>query len=64
MGSSSASAFRQRRPNIKTILCSGYSDGSVKTRMAELGIDGFVAKPYDTNELLRTIRLILDKDKA
>jgi two-component system, cell cycle sensor histidine kinase and response regulator CckA len=55
---------RQSQSRLKTILCSGYSDGSLKTRMAEQGIDGFVPKPYDTNELLQTIRVILDKDKV
>jgi two-component system cell cycle sensor histidine kinase/response regulator CckA len=53
--------LRARLPGVKTVLCSGYSDGSLKIRMAEEGIDGFVAKPYDTNELLQTIRAILDK---
>jgi two-component system cell cycle sensor histidine kinase/response regulator CckA len=56
--------LRQLQPGIKTILCSGYSDGSLKTRMAEEGIDGFVPKPYDTTELLQTLRVILDKDQA
>ena len=53
---------RQIQPGLKTILCSGYTDGSLKTRMAEQGIDGFVAKPYSGNALLQTIRSILDKE--
>jgi two-component system, cell cycle sensor histidine kinase and response regulator CckA len=52
---------RQIQPRLKTILCSGHMDGSLKTRMAEQDIDGFVAKPYNTNELLETIRATLDK---
>ncbi len=54
---------REIQPGLKTILCSGYSDASLKTKMAELDIDGFVAKPYDMNELLKAIRAILDKGK-
>ena len=54
--------LRQIQPRLKTILCSGYSDGSLKTKMAEEGIDGFVPKPYDMNELLRAIRAVLDKE--
>jgi signal transduction histidine kinase len=54
---------RQIQPRLKTILCSGYSDGSLKTKMAEEGIEGFVPKPYDMNELLRAIRAVLDKEE-
>jgi signal transduction histidine kinase len=53
---------RKIQPRLKTILCSGYTDGSLKTKMAEEGIDGFVPKPYNTNELLQTVRAILDKE--
>jgi len=52
---------RQLQPRMKTILCSGYSDGSLKTKMAEEGIDGFIPKPYNTIELLQAMRAILDK---
>jgi DNA-binding response OmpR family regulator len=30
--------------------------------MVEQDIDGFVPKPYNTNELLQSIRAILDKE--
>jgi signal transduction histidine kinase len=55
--------LRQIQPGMKTILCSGYSDGGHKTKMAEEGIDGFAPKPYNTNELLQVIRTILDKEE-
>jgi CheY-like chemotaxis protein len=55
--------LRQIQPRLKTILCSGYTDGSLKTRMTEQGIDGFVPKPYNTKELLQTIRAVLDKEE-
>ena len=53
---------RQIQPQLKIILCSGYTDGSLKARMADLGIEGFVPKPYNTNDLLQTIRAVLDQD--
>jgi signal transduction histidine kinase len=53
--------MRETHPGVKTILCSGYTDGGLKTRMAEGGIEAFVPKPYDMAELLRTIRAVLDK---
>jgi signal transduction histidine kinase len=52
---------RKIRPRLKIMLTSGYTDGSLKTRMTEAGIDGFLAKPYDTSDLLAKIRAILDK---
>jgi two-component system cell cycle sensor histidine kinase/response regulator CckA len=54
---------RQSHPSIATILCSGYSDAKLKGRMAEVGIDGFIPKPYDANTLLRVVRSALDKNK-
>ncbi len=53
--------LRQLQPGVKSILTSGYSDGGLKTKMAEVGIDAFVPKPYDMTELLRVIRSVLDK---
>jgi len=52
---------RQMDPTLRTILASGYVDATIKTRMAELGINGFIAKPYDVGPLLQSIRLVLDK---
>jgi signal transduction histidine kinase len=53
--------MRRIQPGVKTILCSGFSDGGLKTKMAEEGIDAFIPKPYDMAELLHVIRTILDK---
>ena len=55
--------LRNLQPGVKTILCSGFNDGGLKTKMAEAGIDAFVPKPYDMAELLRVIRSILDKGR-
>jgi two-component system cell cycle sensor histidine kinase/response regulator CckA len=52
---------REIQPKLKTLLCSGYIDGTVKTRMAGDGIDGFIPKPYDTHGLLGMIRSALDQ---
>jgi len=54
---------REIQPGLKTILCSGYTDGRLKTRMAEQGIEGFIPKPYNMNELLQTIRTVLDQEE-
>jgi signal transduction histidine kinase len=53
---------RQIQPGLKTILCSGYSDTALKTKMADQGIDRFIPKPYSGDALLKTIRAVLDKE--
>jgi CheY-like chemotaxis protein len=49
------------KPGLKTILTSGYADGSLKTRLVESGIEGFISKPYEVASLLQSLRAILDK---
>jgi signal transduction histidine kinase len=48
-------------PRLKVMLCSGYADASLKTRLTEEHIDGFIAKPYDTTVLMRLIRSVIDQ---
>ena len=57
-----SSRARQYDPVLKTILASGYADATIKTKMVELGIDAFIAKPYDIVPLLQNIRAVLDKE--
>jgi CheY-like chemotaxis protein len=52
---------REIQPRLRTILTSGYTDGSFKTRMAEERIEGFMLKPYDMKALLEMIRSVLDQ---
>ena len=53
---------RRIQPRLKTILSSGYTDGTLKTRMSQEGIEGFVPKPYDPQALLQTLRSTLDRE--
>lgn len=47
-------------PNVKVLLCSGYSlDGSASDIMRR-GCKGFIQKPFNIEELSRKIREILD----
>jgi signal transduction histidine kinase len=56
-----ASRARALAPQLKVMLCSGYADASLKTRLTEERIDGFIAKPYDTTVLMRLIRSVMDQ---
>jgi signal transduction histidine kinase len=56
--------LKEFKPELKTILASGYTDSSIKARMVEHEIDGFVQKPYNISALLQAMRDILDRKKG
>jgi hypothetical protein len=54
--------IKQSHPDLRVLICSGYS-----TKMFEAGdflksIDGFLQKPYEIEDLARGVRELLDKD--
>jgi len=54
-----ACALRARVPELPVVYCSGYPENSVvHDGVLEPGVD-FVAKPFNADELLRTIRVAL-----
>lgn len=54
--------IKQIRPDIPTILCTGYSSLVDEDKAKELGISAFMMKPIDFPQLLQTIRRVLDGD--
>jgi CheY-like chemotaxis protein len=60
-------AFRkihERDPSVRAIMVSGYLDPPMRARMLEGGAKGFLRKPYVLEELLRTMREVLDEKPA
>ncbi len=53
-------ALRDIRPDIKTILCTGYSKKVSDRTMAEIGIDELMYKPIVRAEMARIIRKVFD----
>jgi len=54
---------KEKWPGIPVIVMSGYpTDGTVKTA-AEIGAATFIAKPFTPDELLETVRSVLQKEK-
>ncbi len=43
-------------PQVKVLLTSGYTSGGTLKDATELGASGFVGKPYDIGQMLKTIR--------
>jgi predicted ATPase/signal transduction histidine kinase/CheY-like chemotaxis protein len=53
--------IKKIRPDIPTILCTGYSSQIDGTKAAGLGINGFAYKPIAIGELARLTRKVLDE---
>jgi len=52
--------LKQIRPDIPTIICTGYSSKLDEAKAKELGADAFLMKPLDLPQLLQTVRRVLD----
>ncbi len=48
------------RPDIPTILCTGFSERIDEEKAKEIGIRGYIEKPFDRGTLSRMVRNVLD----
>ena len=55
------SRLREIRPDLPSIICTGYSVAMDKEKARRKGIEGFLLKPVRMAELARTVRHVLDK---
>ncbi|MFZ5494413.1 MAG: CHASE domain-containing protein [Verrucomicrobiota bacterium] len=51
--------LRQIRPDLRAIIMSGYSEGETMRRCADLGVAGFLPKPFDVAALTTRLQPIL-----
>ena len=49
-------ALRQIRPDVKVILCSGYSETDTTSRLADEHVAGFLQKPFQLSDLTVKVR--------
>jgi PAS domain S-box-containing protein len=52
--------LREIRPDIRVIICTGFSDLIDEEKAGELGIQGFIMKPVVKSEMAVKIREVLD----
>jgi len=52
----------EMNPRAKVIVASGYSVAGQLERISEAGAKAFIHKPYDVQEMLVTVRRVLDED--
>jgi len=50
------SRLREIRPDVRVVLCSGYPERAAMARFANVGLAGFLKKPYEPEELLDSLR--------
>jgi signal transduction histidine kinase len=51
--------LRAIKPDLPIILASGYPTKEFRERINELGAQAFLSKPYNTQDILQTVRLAL-----
>ena len=49
-------------PDLKTLIASGFSTNGAVSDILQSGARGFVKKPFNLNEMLHTVRKVLDGD--
>ncbi len=54
--------LRMIEPTVKMLIASGYSDTESKDELIQAGAKGFVGKPFQMTQLLKTVRDVLDAD--
>ncbi len=55
--------LNQKNIKIKVIVLTAYADVKSAIDSAKMGANDFIAKPYDFDELLITIRKVLQRDQ-
>ena len=56
--------LRTLKPGIPLILASGYPTKEFRERINTLGPQAFLSKPYNTADILQTVRKTLDGSKV
>jgi CheY-like chemotaxis protein len=58
-GSEAVARIRAVRPDLPVIICSGYPEKETMERFADLGLAGFLQKPYTFEALMETVQRAL-----
>jgi signal transduction histidine kinase/CheY-like chemotaxis protein len=53
--------LKEMNPHTKVILASGFFEPDLKFSLHQLGVKGFIQKPYSNDEVLRKLRVVLDE---
>jgi CheY-like chemotaxis protein len=56
--------MKESKPGVRAIVASGYLEPALRSEMLKAGVIDTIQKPYDFNDLLAKIRLVIGPDKA
>ncbi|HZJ38698.1 MAG TPA: response regulator, partial [Chthoniobacterales bacterium] len=56
--------MKASRPSVRAIVASGYLEPSIRSEMLKAGVLDTIQKPYDFNELLEKIRMVIGPEKG
>ena len=51
--------MKEMRPGVRAIVASGYLEPAIRSEMLKAGVIDTIQKPYDFNDLLTKIRLVI-----
>lgn len=57
------SSIHKSRPDIPTILCTGYSSKIDEKDAARIGVSSFIMKPFELSQIAKMIRRAIDRSK-
>lgn len=52
-------SLRRSSPNTKVLLMSAYPEGQLASRVAAIGVDKYLQKPFNADDLLAALRALL-----
>jgi CheY-like chemotaxis protein len=61
-GESAYYELKKINPNVKVLLATGYAENNRVRSLLNQGIDGFIQKPFNLNELSEKIEQIIPKN--
>jgi len=56
-------ALRKIKPDVKVLLCSGYSEAGQASEILQRGCTGFIQKPFNASELSEKLREVINKTR-
>ena len=56
-----AKELKAIKPNIRIIICTGFSERLDRKNANSMGVDGFLMKPLVKSDLANMVRNVLDK---
>jgi CheY-like chemotaxis protein len=56
--------LRQRDSNVNVLVMSGYSEEDTLNRFNELGVEGFIAKPFPVGDVVQRVNSLLGNESV